>query len=553
MFRAEVLTPNGLVNATGYFGPSSRAKANDLCIADATTGEVDDAEDATEDEDEDADVTLQGTGTLETFEIDDAEDRVEEGAEDEVVLEVTAEAENGDLEIARLVMQLVANEGNEEIEPWDTFDEVSIWIDGDKVASFDASDEDDYLDEDNGTFQFTNLGIILMEDEEVEMLVAVSVQNSVDGADADLAEWNIDILEARTFDADGVAETNNFDEMGDKYPLGLVDTFAEITDGINFDIVAEGVDDDASIESDSNSPDSATLKVEDNRSESEEYLVHTFEIEVDDESSDLLLEDAYVWVSITNPAGGVASIDSTDVVAEITLTIDGQTETGDAVVNENAAIANGATVRVGYRFQFDGLDLDADETYIAAVNMTFEGADVNADPTLSAYDPGTGITTDVDAQEAGARWEVEGQDNDFVLTGTDESEDHALNTVVPVISGVSVTESVNDSRDAGSVSFRFSVEADGEDDIAHFTIANIVAAVSGGIINPTPVLVKTGGDATTNGAGDFTILDGDEASFALTFTFPATVDGNGTYFVNLDTVLGVEVDETSNGLDITGN
>jgi len=29
-YRAEVLTPNGLVNPTGYFGPSSRAKANAL-------------------------------------------------------------------------------------------------------------------------------------------------------------------------------------------------------------------------------------------------------------------------------------------------------------------------------------------------------------------------------------------------------------------------------------------------------------------------------------------------------------------------------------------
>jgi peptidoglycan hydrolase-like protein with peptidoglycan-binding domain len=78
MFRAEVLTPGGLVNPTGYFGSMSRAKANDLCVADATTDEVDDAEvdeaeEGTEDEDDEEMADLQGEGTLTTFEIDDDE------------------------------------------------------------------------------------------------------------------------------------------------------------------------------------------------------------------------------------------------------------------------------------------------------------------------------------------------------------------------------------------------------------------------------------------------------------------------------------------------
>ncbi|MEZ4195039.1 MAG: peptidoglycan-binding domain-containing protein [Candidatus Paceibacterota bacterium] len=33
MYRAEILSPAGLVNPTGYFGPSTRAKANALCVA----------------------------------------------------------------------------------------------------------------------------------------------------------------------------------------------------------------------------------------------------------------------------------------------------------------------------------------------------------------------------------------------------------------------------------------------------------------------------------------------------------------------------------------
>jgi hypothetical protein len=473
-------------------------------------------------------------------------------------MEITAEAEDGDVEIARLTFQILGNEvtPNEELEPWDVYEEISLWVDGDKIASFEADEENEYLDEDDGTFRFSNLGLILKEDEEVKILVAVTVNRSVDGSDAaaDAAEWNIDVLEARVFDADGVAETDDYDEMGadERGTIAGFIAFTAITDGITFKIVEEGVDDDADIESDSNSPVSATLKVEDNTTESDEYIVHIFEIEVDDESSDLLLEDAYVWVEITNPVGGVTSIDSTDVIDEIKLTIGGQTETGDAVVNENTPITDGAMVRVGFLFEFDGLNLEADETYSAEVAMIFEGADIDADPTLSAYDPGTSIKTDVDAQEAGALWQVEGVEDDNVLTGDDDSELHTLNTVVPVITATSFSDSANDAQTAGSVTFQFTVEADGEEDIANFTVANILDTVVGGALDPTPVLVKTGGDAT-GGAGNFTIEDGDKAQFALTFTFPAGAGNNGTYFVTIDSVLGVEVDEVSDALNINGN
>ena len=545
MYRAEVLSPTGLVNPTAYFGPSSRAKANMLCtsapVVDNGSGEeVEEGEETEEETSNNGSVTLQGEGTLETFEIDDAEDEVQEAAEDEVVMEITAEAEDGDIEVARMTMELVANVGNEEVQPWDVFEEVSIWVDGDKVASFEADDEDNYLDEDEGTFRMSNLGLILEEDEEVDIYVAVSVMNSVDGADMNAAEWTIDVLSARTFDADGVADTDSFDEMDGA--------------GITFDIVVEGVDDEAEISSNSSTPDSATLKVEDNTSESDEYVVHLFDIEVDEDSSDLVLDDAFVWVSVTNPVGNLATFAAEDVVADVYLTIDGKTESGDAVTgNEGAAIADGATERVGYRFEFDGLDLDADTDYTAEVSIMFEGADVVAGAGTE-YDLGTGIMTDVDAQEAGAKWQVEGLDNDFVLEGDDDSETHTLNTVVPVISGVSVSESTNDDQTNGTVSFRFSVEADGENDIDNFTVANIVDAIAGGTLAPTPVLVKTSGDAVTNAAGDFTIEDGDEASFALTYTFTGTAPAdNGSYFVTLESVLGVEVDETSDALDITGN
>jgi hypothetical protein len=191
--------------------------------------------------------------------------------------------------------------------------------------------------------------------------------------------------------------------------------------------------------------------------------------------------------------------------------------------------------------------LEGDEDYEVPVMITFVGTDDGDN-----YAAGTEVQVFVDGQD----WEVEGVENDNELVGTENSEIHSLNTVVPVISGVSVSESDNDGNSQEVVTFRFTVEADGEDDIVGFSVANsIIDEISGeGSLNPTPTLVRTGGDATrtTTGPNVFTIRDGDSASFALTYTFTDTVAAGeaGTYFVNLDRVLGIEVDETSDGVTI---
>jgi hypothetical protein len=61
---------------------------------------------------------------------------------------ITAEFTDGDASISRLrcshlmVLALQLNHGN-------AFEEVTLWVDGEKVAEVDASDEDNYLDEDD--------------------------------------------------------------------------------------------------------------------------------------------------------------------------------------------------------------------------------------------------------------------------------------------------------------------------------------------------------------------------------------------------------------------
>jgi hypothetical protein len=541
-YRSEVLSPAGLVNPTGYFGPSSRAKANSVCVAAPVVEDEDEMdEDEMEDEDEmdeeEDDMALSGEGVLSKFEIEDEEDEVEEGAEDTPVMTLTLEAEDGDIEVDRLYFTLDANNSNTEEDAYDVFDEVSVWVDGDKVASFDASDEDEYRDEDDGTFIMSGLGLIVEEDEELEIVVAVSVAGTVRGSEADAAEWTLDVTEVRYFDADGVSDNDT--------------TTDDLPGGETFDIVREGNDDDADIEGNSNTPDSATLEVEEDNDESDEYVVHIFDIEVDDESSDLELNDAYVWVTITNPTTTAStSITVDSVIADIYLTIDGETETGElAAGSSTAPILVGSSTRVGFLFEFDELMLESGDTYQAEVSMEFEGQDDWAN-----YQNGVTIQTDVDGQSPA--WEVEGANLDNVLTGTDVSETHTLSTVVPVIEDVDANVTVDDPNDSGTISFTFTISVDGENDLVDFGIADIVTSFTGtDVANAigAGTLAEVSGDATPgSGAGLFNLDNGDEATFALDFPV-ATVDAgdNGTYRATIESILGVEVDVTSPGLSVS--
>jgi hypothetical protein len=545
----------GISPAVGYYGPITKAALDAAC--DTQEDDMDDdMDDMDDDMDDDDDMMeLQGEGTLSMFEVDEEETEISEGEEDVVAAEITVEAEDGDILISRMTIDLIdatrdTGEDNEEGDPWDVFETFSLWVDGDMIAEFDASDEDEYTDEDGPayTFRFTDLDLVVEEDEEVEVLFAVSVANSVDGSDLDdRADWAFHVSEIRYFDADDVAVTeDSFDDLSNE----ILDSIADATDitaesGVfAFDIEEAGTDDQADIESSSADPDQATLRVEDDNSDSEDYTVFVFDIDVDDESSDLLVGDALIDVVVTN-ASTTQSYDIDDVIAEITMTIDGESQEGDDNNTQTSVVSGVSTTTFEFEFDED-VELEADEEYEVTVEISFVGTD-NGDN----YAPGTTIQLFVDGQE----WEVEGVENDNELEGDEMSEVHTLNTVVPIISDVESEATADDPNDSGRISFEFTVEADGDDDIEGFDIADVIFSRTSNAASPlTPAggLTLLSGDADETGAGEWTIRDGDEATFALDFNYTTASSGNdGTYRVNLERVLGVEVDETSQGLSLS--
>lgn len=304
--------------------------------------------------------------------------------------------------------------------------------------------------------------------------------------------------------------------------------------------------DAAAIRSNPNSPDATSLLVEDDTTESDQYTVHVFDVEVDEDSGDLSLGDAYVWVTLTNTESGVVTTMG-DVVADVYLTIGGQARDGTPVGFGTAntelshLVGPGESNRVGYRFDFGGLTLPKGARHEAAVSLVFEGIDGG-----SAYSPRVTVATDV----LGAEWELEGSGGTNVLTGTDASETHRLVTSAPVISDVSASVDRNEAGNAGTISFEFAIEADAND--IELSLADIEDTLVGPdtTIFSVPVLTRVSGDASFAG-GVWTINDGDSATFSLDYT-AAAVDSsdNGSYRVSLDTILDVEIDTVSPALNL---
>lgn len=393
-YRAEVLSPAGLVNPTGYFGAASRAKANALCAVTSggsTTGGDTTGGSTTDDEDDDSS-SLSGEADFSDASLDSAsDDELEEGSEDAEVAELTVEFENGDAMITRIDVAFTAS-GEEKV--WKTLEEVSLWVDGDMVASKSADAKSDYLgDEDNGVLRFSGLDIVAMEDEELDIVIAATLNSSIDDLPA---TWNVDVVGMRFMDADGISTTLNNADVG--------------VDSVSFDIEEAGFEDEVIAKSSTNDPDAATLQVEDDK-KSDWYTVFVFDLDTDDSSNDITINEIAIDLDLSHAYNVVVDdaelfidgtrVDDFDVssttVTDPTLTfdVDGDVtiDAGDRVAAElklrfKALQNEGTTVQASV----DGTTIDAE----GADDFDGEGAATGEVHTLRS----TGIEVSLDKTTA---------------------------------------------------------------------------------------------------------------------------------------------------------
>ncbi len=511
-YRADILTPAGLVNPTAYFGPSTRAKANALCVTSTTPDEED------EDTDEDTeDVELSGEGSLDVLEIDDASDSdVEEGAEDVEIAQLTIEATDGDIEITRLDISL-ENDGSNSDDPWDVFETISLWVDGEMIADVAADDKDEYLDDNDGSLRFTGFSLVAMEDEEIEVTVAATIAGSVDNLSED---WTVTADAVRYFDADGVAsDDSTTDDLG-----GPGD--ATVT------VVAAGDGEELKFSLSSDNPDATDIVVDDN-STTDGVTVMEYTIEA--QEGDITLNE--LWVNLTTGTENVG-----DVVDDISIEIDGQTIKDEATTT--------SATSVNFMFDVDGdVTIDADEEVVVKVIVDFKATDDGAN-----YTNGETLTAKVTTNLADLT-DAEGAD-DLVasqISGSATGETHTLvaeGIVVPADGVTTTADTTGDNDQTGEFTIEFEVTAVEGDfyisDVASESATSGVefsVEVATGTTTASGVLSSSADEETT---GVFTVRDGETETFTLT----VTVDTSASAQVR---VLLDEVNYTSdpNGVSFT--
>ena len=571
------------VQVDGIVGPVTGPLYTSACAATVvvvdtdTDGDDDDVDgNDNDDADEDEFPTTGGEeASLEEFDLQDGDDDdVEEGEMAEIA-EIEFDVEDGDVMIQRIDLSFFAAAGNEEDEPWDVFETITLMVDGDEIAEEDVDDEDDWLENDDEPymFRFNGLRYIVDEDDTAKITVAITAQSGVDGADNDAATWTLFV------DDEGI---RGIDTAGIEQYIGNGDddTDENDEDTVTFDIEEEGEDDELDVRRSSNDPDSTTFKVEDDGT-SDWFNIFTFELEADEDGADVEIEKLPVIIRTTDYA-------VTKVVNDLELEVDGDTlddfryldvdedgidNNGNGVIDETGEVEEDTETTnsafVGFsrvaEFDIDDEDFVIDSGDVADVMVMAEFKRAFAQGfagTVTSYIEGVEVMAEVDSDEDGNSpldIRADGAD-DLFADGSYTGDMHELR-----IEGI-VVEATN----ANAASSAELVEQDlANDDYAEFTLELDVEAfeedayidqqpvlsLTYEIVNAAGTVVADQDDAEVTAAldssadieGDSYLVDeGSSEEFVLTVTFePARTqttgvnndDGDGSYRMRLTSVM----------------
>jgi peptidoglycan hydrolase-like protein with peptidoglycan-binding domain len=486
MHRADILTPAGLTNPTGFFGPGTRAKVNSLC----TSSPVD------EDEDEDEDTEsgdLSGEASLDTLDIESAsDDEIEEGEEDAEIATVNVEFTDGDASISRLDVSVTGV-----TDAWDVLDTVTLWVDGDMVAEMDASDEDEYQDEDNGTIRFSGLDIVAMEDEELEIVIAATIQSSIDSLD--LGTYSVSADTIRYFDADDVATTEEATDF-------------ELGETVTFSIDEAGAEDELIAKTSTSDLDGSTIQVEDD-SKSDFETVFIFDLDTDDSVNDIELNTVVVNVTTDGTVAANAGYD--DLVDDAELVIDGVTI--DDVVVTGVTLTEGVAILT---FDVDGdVTIDAGDRVAAELKLRFKALPTGEEGATVVGSIAALTTLVVDAQGADDLGNTQ-------LSGSATGDVHTLRTagVDVVVESVDADVTTQDLATNDYATYVVEVEVTAFEQDAYFstTPGTSFAYV---LENGASVVATTGSQTVslTSTADEqgayFLVNEGETETFTLTVTY----------------------------------
>ncbi len=481
---AKYQAAKGIAPAVGYFGPLTRGRVALDCKV--TPPNPDDNDDD----------LSGGEASLEQFQLSGGNDSNVEENEVAEIAEIEFDVEDGDVRINRVDLTFTANNSNEENDPWEAFDTVRLLVDGDEIAEADLSDEDDWLDEDEPyVFRLSNVDYIVREGESANIVVELTAQGNVDGADNDLAEWTIYVEDngIRAEDAEGIQQY-----VGDE------------DETVTFDIDVEGEGDELNVRSSSENPNSTPLRVE-NDNKSDMYTIFAFELE--SEEADVEIDS--IQIDLTS------SVAVSNLISDLVLEIDGEE------FDNWSFVGTGTSTRT-VQFDIDGdYVLDADSEVSVALKAEFKAANG------SNYNSGATIRASINDGDV----EGEGAD-DIVSEGSANGDTHTLATQGVTVSTdgrESDTIGVNDT--IGKYTFTVNLESFEDDSYVKLTAERGTTENNNGF---NVVILDENNNVVTTGVTSFTVSasededsngfvevsEGDSVEFEVTVFFDAATAGS---------------------------
>ncbi len=482
--------------STGYFGPMSRAKIS--VTGGTTTGGTTGGNGGS------TSGSLQGgEGSLGNFDqLGGVESTVDEGENGVKVLGIEFEAEDSDLSVSRVDVEIdlsgVTGNASSNIEQY--IDSVSLWMNGSKIATMDAGAGDE--DDDIFTYRFSGLNGIVREDATATLYVSVDAVSSIDSDEAD-EDITVSIPDdgIRAVDAAGISDT---------YGDGYSETFT----------VGEEEAGALTVSESSSNPDARNVQVdEDDNTNGVTMLV--FELEAEDQ--DITVDEIPVTLGVSS--GLVQNTFSTVYLYK-----------GSTLLDSKNVGAGGTTTT------FDDLDLtiDADDTETFTIK-----ADINnigtgfasgqyASTTISSTNADN-IDAEDEAGDSLSASDISGSASGEVVTFVTEG------IMVTAVSATSVDSALGTSgSEQGDFTIVFDVKAFEADQYIYKGASNASSTDAGAIYTlyqdgtASTTLVSAGfatdnleaaGDTSGDSSDYFLVKEGETRRFTLKINLNPTTTG----------------------------
>lgn len=506
---AAYQSSKGIMPASGYFGPATRASVNSMMVVvPPTTGNNNSNNNG----------GLQGgAGSIEDADFISSlnNEEVGEDEEDVEVAGLELDVDDGsDIQIT--AVRLIFDEGTGATGDFEDYaSEVSIMLDGEEFARVDA----DSFNEDNDWSRTVSLdnGAVIDADSTGDLTVALSGVSNLDSSDSG-DEWDVAFGSVRFVDAQGASVTDT--------STGDIDSAGTANRTFSFESFAAASDAELKIsKGDDEVNDAHVIDVDDSDDTNEvSVLSANFEAEGD---SDLVIDEVPVNFDVT----GATHVD--DVISTVTLFAD-----GEEIGSENL----GTDVGTDETVTFDDLDY----TVEAGSEVEFVvKADFNSTSTSIAT-----ISAQISATERG-NIDVEDESGEDLVsgdrTGTAVGEAHAtldsgiMVELVEVNTDKTFTADNAGEKDQVTFEFVFNVTAfDGDAYIDRevttapspdtstdgHAFASTSAATTGTTTVSKVITSNTTDSSDVSGStGAFFVEEDDTREFTLTAVLEAGIDG----------------------------